>query len=69
VPLRYPALGLLFNLPGNSLIGGGGGIALVGGMSSGLSWPKFALTVTLATVLVPLLALLGVVDIATLIQI
>jgi len=56
---RYLALGVAFNLPGNTLIGGGGGIALAAGMS-GL-YPLFAyvMIVALAVAPVPLLVLLG----------
>ncbi len=64
---RYPALALLFNLPGNSIIGGGGGIALLSGMSRSFSWPQFAVTVVLATCLVPILAYIGVINIEDLV--
>ncbi len=30
---RYMAMGLLFNLPGNALLGGGGGIAVIAGIT------------------------------------
>ncbi len=45
----------LLNLPGNSLIGGGGGIALVAGMSRMFTSLQFFLTIALATAPVPLL--------------
>ena len=51
---RHIALALLFNLPGNALIGGGGGIALVAGLSRLYSVPGFLLTVALAVAPVPL---------------
>jgi len=45
----------LLNLPGNSLIGGGGGIALMAGMSRMFTTLQFFLTIALATAPVPLL--------------
>lgn len=50
---RYLLVALLINLPGNSLIGGGGGILLVAGMSRLFRFPALALTVALATAPVP----------------
>ena len=52
---RYVALALLFNLPGNSLLGGGGGIALSAGLSRFFSFPGYVITVLLAVAPVPLL--------------
>lgn len=64
--LRYRcvALGLLFNTPGNSLIGGGGGIALAVGASRLLSVAQFVATVLIAVAPIPVLVLIaaGVVD-------
>lgn len=51
---RYIGLGLLFNLPGNFLIGGGGGISLIAGMSGLFSFPFYLLTVMIAVSPVPL---------------
>ena len=51
---RYVLLALLINLPGNSLIGGGGGILLVAGLSRLFSLPALVVTVILATAPVPL---------------
>ena len=58
-----PVLGLavLLNLPANTVLGGGGGIALLFGAARVLSWPRFAATVAAATVLLPALVLLGIV--------
>ena len=50
---RLLALAVLFNLPGNALIGGGGGIAMAVGMSGLVSFQRFALTVALATAPLP----------------
>jgi hypothetical protein len=59
--LRYPAVLLvaLFNLPGNALLGGGGGIALALGASRLVSWPGYLLGVSLAVAPVPVAVLLG----------
>jgi hypothetical protein len=52
---RYLTLAAAFNLPGNSLIGGGGGIALVAGMSGLYGTAPYVATVALAVAPVPLL--------------
>lgn len=59
---RYLALAVLFNLPGNYLLGGGGGISLVCGTSRHIPWKRFLLTVVLATSPVPLLAFFGLIQ-------
>lgn len=51
---RYLALAAAFNLPGNTLVGGGGGIALAAGMSGLYPLPHFLLTTALAVAPVPL---------------
>ena len=57
---RYVALAVAINLPGNFLIGGGGGIALVAGLSRLFSFGGFLLTIAIAVAPVPLLiALFG----------
>jgi len=57
---RYLALALAINLPGNFLIGGGGGIALVAGVSRLFTIQGFLLTIALAVAPVPLaIALFG----------
>jgi len=55
---RYLALALAFNIPGNSLIGGGGGIAMFAGMSGLFSHAGYLLTVVLAVAPVPVLIVL-----------
>ncbi len=58
---RYLALMVGFNIPGNALIGGGGGIALMAGMSRLFYFPAFLLAVAVAVSPVPLaVALIGV---------
>ena len=59
---RYFVLAVLFNLPGNVIIGDGGGIALIAGMSRLFPFPKFLLLVCLAITPVPLLFLLRAVQ-------
>jgi hypothetical protein len=54
---RYLVLGILFNLPGNALIGDGGGIGLIAGMSRLFSFPKYLLVVCVAITPLPLLFL------------
>ncbi len=55
---RYLALALALNVPGNYLIGGGGGIALMAGVSRLFSIPGFLLTIALAVLPVPLAVLI-----------
>lgn len=52
---RYLMLALAFNLPGNTLIGGGGGIALAAGMSGIYPFGTFLAIVMLAVAPVPLI--------------
>ncbi|MCP4982198.1 MAG: hypothetical protein GY935_17105 [Gammaproteobacteria bacterium] len=55
---RYLALTAALNIPGNYLIGGGGGIALFAGVSRLYSTPGFLITIALSVAPVPLAALL-----------
>ena len=59
---RYLVLAVLFNLPGNIVIGDGGGIALIAGMSRLFPFPRFVLLICLAITPVPLLFLLRAVQ-------
>lgn len=59
---RYLGIGVLFNTPGNYLLGGGGGISLACGISRNISVKWFLLTVVVAVSLVPLLAFFGVIQ-------
>jgi len=52
---RYIALAAAINLPGNVLIGGGGGIALFAGISGLFPFPAYFLTIALAVAPVPLI--------------
>lgn len=52
---RFIALAVLLNVPGNMLIGGGGGIALLAGATGLYPVPAYVLTVALAVAPVPLI--------------
>lgn len=54
VKYRYVNLAVLINIPGNSMIGGGGGIAFVSGLSGVFRAHLAMLTLVLATAPVPL---------------
>lgn len=56
---RYLSLAVCLNLPCNALIGGGGGIALLCGMSRRFGCARYLLTVCLATSPLPILMLAG----------
>jgi len=52
---RYLAIIVVLNVPGNAVIGGGGGIALFAGMSGLFTFPRFLASVALAALPVPLI--------------
>jgi len=54
VKYRYPTLAVLINVPGNSVIGGGGGIAMITGLSGVFRPALSLLTILIATAPVPL---------------
>src|SRR6056297_1680477 len=54
VKYRYVNLAVLINVPGNSVIGGGGGIALISGLSGVFRLPTTVLTIVIATAPIPL---------------
>lgn len=54
---RYIALAVVLNIPGNALIGGGGGISIAAGLSKLYSPPAFLATLALAVAPVPLAVL------------
>lgn len=56
---RYLTLALLLNLPGNALIGGGGGIAMMAGMCRLYSFPKYLLLLSIAILPGPVLLMLS----------
>ena len=51
---RHIAVALALNVPGNAVIGGGGGISLAAGISRLFSLPAYALTVSVAVAPVPI---------------
>jgi len=64
----HVVLALLLNLPGNYLLGGGGGIALFCGITRQFRWPGFLLTVVIATSPVPLLVWFGFIQLEVFLQ-
>jgi hypothetical protein len=55
---RYVALALLLNMPGNVILGGGGGIAFAAGACRLFSAPAFLLTILIAVAPIPIAFLL-----------
>lgn len=60
---RYIAVAVALNIPGNAVIGGGGGISLMAGMSRLFSFPGFLMTLAIAVSPVPILILIYGADI------
>lgn len=56
---RYLMIALILNLPGNALVGGGGGIGMITGMSGLYSFQKYLLLISLAILPLPLVILSG----------
>ena len=56
---RYLVLAALLNLPGNAVIGGAGGIAMLAGMSRLYSFPKYMLLIAVAILPGPVLVMLS----------
>ena len=56
---RYLMIAVALNLPGNVIIGGGGGIGVIAGMSNLCPFPKYLLFVSLAITPLPILFLAG----------
>jgi hypothetical protein len=65
---RYLTLAACLNLPGNSALGGGGGIAFLCGLSGQFRWRLFILTVVLATAPIPFLVLFGLVPVEPMLE-
>lgn len=55
---RYLVFTVLLNMPGNALVGGGGGIGLIAGMSRLFPFPRFLLLIALAILPGPIFFLL-----------
>jgi hypothetical protein len=65
---RHITLAVALNFPGNSAVGGGGGLAMLCGMSRKFDWRGFLPTVAVATSPLPLLVITGMVDIQPLLE-
>ncbi len=65
---RNVTLALCLNFPGNSVAGGGGGLALLCGISGQFGWRGFVLTIAVAALPLPLLVLTGIIDVQPLLQ-
>lgn len=59
---RHLTLGVALNFPGNSVLGGGGGLAILSGMSRQFGWKGFLMTVAVATSPLPIMVLSGLID-------
>jgi hypothetical protein len=65
---RYLTLAVCLNLPGNSVLGGGGGIAVLCGLSGQFRWWQYLSTLIVATAPLPLLVLVGQLEIGPLLE-
>jgi len=65
---RHLTLAVCLNIPGNSALGGGGGLALLCGLSRQFGWRSFLLTVAIATSPVPILVLADLLNIEPLME-
>ena len=59
---RYLTIAVLVNIPGNYILGGGGGISIACGASRRISWKGFLITIVLAVSPVPILVYLGIIQ-------
>ncbi len=55
---RYIAIAVALNMPGNVIIGGGGGIALLAGISGLFTFPRYLVVVALSVLPIPLSVML-----------
>lgn len=65
---RYLVLAVCLNFPGSAALGGGGGLALLCGLSREFRWRPFVLTVAIATSPVPILVLAGLLNLEPLME-
>ncbi len=65
---KYPyfLIGILLNLPGNFIIGGGGGVAMLSGLNQQITSRYFVFTTALAVLPLPLLSFLGLLQLEAL---
>lgn len=65
---RYLTLAACLSFPGNAALGGGGGLALLCGLSRQFGWRAFLMTVAVATSPVPMLVLFGLLSLEPLME-
>lgn len=65
---RHITLAVCLNLPGNSVLGGGGGIAVLCGLSRQFHWWRYVFTLIVATAPLPLLVLIGQVELEPMLE-
>jgi hypothetical protein len=65
---RHLALAVCLNLPGNSVLGGGGGIAALCGLTRKFNWWRYVFTLIVATAPLPLVVLIGLVEIEPMLE-
>jgi len=65
---RYLTVAVCLNFPGNSALGGGGGIAALCGLSRQFHWWRFVSTLIVATAPIPLLVLFGQIDVEPMLE-
>ncbi|MEE8444482.1 MAG: hypothetical protein V3S44_03980, partial [Alphaproteobacteria bacterium] len=65
---RHLTLAVCLNMPGNSVLGGGGGIAALCGLSRQFHWWRYVLTLIIATAPIPLLVLIGQIEIEPMLE-
>jgi hypothetical protein len=69
VKYRYLTIAMLVNLPGNYILGGGGGISIACGTSQRISWKGFLVTIVLAVSPVPILVYLGIIQLESFLRV
>lgn len=65
---QYLVLAIIINIPGNTIIGGGGGIALLSGMNKTISWKGFLFTLAIAVSPLPIMLYLGLIQVEKLLM-
>jgi hypothetical protein len=65
---RFLTLAVCLNFPGNAALGGGGGLALLCGISRQFGWRSFLLTIAIATSPVPILVFTGLLNLEPLME-